>query len=133
MRTAETSESTEIRRMDARVPTSERQTPATRLRQPGLDWLAPAVLAVLLLVATWYQGGFALRHWAPVALLALVILATAAAGGGLRVPERAAQVALLGLWGLVAWTLLSALWADSPGNAVEGAGRTALYAALFTV
>jgi hypothetical protein len=119
--------------MDARVPISEPQTAETRLRQPGLEWLAPAALAVLLLVATWYQGGFALRHWAPVALLALVILTTAAASGGLWVPERAARVALLGLWGLVAWTLLSAVWADSPGNALEGAGRTALYAALFTV
>jgi hypothetical protein len=29
--------------------------------------------------------------------------------------------------------LASSLWADSPGRALEGAGRTALYAALFTV
>ena len=119
--------------MDARVPISGQETASSRHRDPGLDWLAPAALAVLLLVATWYQGGFAVRHWAPVALLALVILTAAAASGGLWVPERAARVALIALWGLAAWTVLSALWADSPGNALEGAGRTALYAALFTV
>ena len=133
MSTAETNESTDTKRMDARVPISEHHTAEGRLRQPALDWLAPTALAVLVLAATWFQGGFALRHWAPVALLALVILTAAAAGGGLFVPERAARVALLGLCGFAAWTLLSALWADSPGNALEGAGRTALYAALITV
>ena len=48
-------------------------------------------------------------------------------------PERAARIALVGLWGFAGWTLLSSVWADSPGRALEGAGRTALYAALFTV
>ena len=119
--------------MDARVPISEHQAAETRRSEPWLDWLAPAALAALLLVATWYQGGFALRHWGPVALLGLVTLTAAAATGGLWVSERAARVALVALWGLVGWTMLSALWADSPGTALEGAGRTALYAALFTV
>lgn len=100
---------------------------------PSYDWLAPAAVAVLLLVATWYDGAFALRHWAPVGVFALVIVAAAAAGGALAVPERAARVALAGLWGFVAWTLLSSLWAESAGRALEGSGRTALYAALFTV
>jgi O-antigen ligase len=98
-----------------------------------LDWVPPAALSVLLLVATWYNGAFALRHWAPVALLGLAILAAAAASGALWVPERAARLALLALWGFAAWTLLSAIWAESPGRALEGAGRTALYASLFTV
>ena len=124
---------TEIRRIDASVAVSASNGSDTRRDEPAFDWLAPAALSVLLLVATWYQGAFALRHWAPVALLALVILTTAAASGGLWVPERAARIALGGLWGFAVWTLLSSLWADSPGDALEGAGRTVLYAALFTV
>ena len=119
--------------MQARVPVTEAETTSRRSREPGLDWLGPAALSVLLLVATWYQGGFALRHWAPVALLALVMLTAAAASGGLWVPEPAARIALAGLWAFAGWTLLSSVWADSPGRAMEGAGRTALYAALFTV
>src|SRR3954453_9468186 len=134
MRTAETSETiTETRRMAARVPADDGDGTSGRRGDRLLDWLAPAALTVLMLLATLYNGAFAVRHWAPVALFALVILAAAAAIGALHVPERAARVALAGIWGFAAWTLASSLWADSPGRALEGAGRTALYAALFTV
>ena len=88
---------------------------------------------MFLLVATWYQGAFAVRYWAPVALLALAVLTAAAATGAISVPERATRIALGGIWALAVWSLLSALWADSPGRAIEGGTRTILYAALFTV
>jgi hypothetical protein len=132
-RASDTIESSEIRRMAARVPAPRANGTPSHARRVDLDWLASAALAALLLIATWYQGAFAVRHWAPVALFAFVILATAAAIGALYVPERAARLALAGIWGFAVWTLASALWADSAGRAVEGAGRTALYAALFTL
>lgn len=95
---------------------------------------APAALmAILLIVATWYQGAFALRHWGPAAILGLALLAAIAAAGGLRAADRPARVALAFVWSFAGWTLLSALWADSPGRALEGGGRTLLYAALVTL
>ena len=74
-----------------------------------------------------------MRHWAPVAVLALTVLAAAAAAGGLTVPERPLRVALAAIWMLACWSLLSSLWSESPAGAVEGASRTILYAALFTL
>jgi tetratricopeptide (TPR) repeat protein len=133
MKTTPTSERITTERMPARVASSAGERTSQRSPEPALDWIAPAALSVLLLIAAWYQGAFALRHWAPVALLALVMLTAAAATGGLTVPERAGRIALVALWGFAAWALLSVLWAESPGRAVEGAGRTVLYAALFTV
>jgi O-antigen ligase len=98
---------------------------------PGV--VAVGVLGLLLLVATWFEGAFALRHWAPVAILGLVAVATALVAGGLSVRGRAAQVAVAAIWAFAAWVLLSTLWAESAGRALEGSGRTLLYAALFTV
>src|SRR5687768_3513816 len=126
MRTAHENVRTEIRRTDASVAATGGNGTQMRSRELTFDWIAPATLSLLLLLATWYQGAFALRHWAPVALLALVILAAAAASGALWVPERAARIALAGLWAFAVWSLLSAVWADSPGRAIEGGGRTVL-------
>jgi hypothetical protein len=95
--------------------------------------LPVATLAILLLVATWYEGAFALRYWAPVAILGLVAVAAATIGGGLGVRGRSARVAIWMLWAFAAWSVLSAFWAESPVRALEGGGRTLLYAALFTV
>jgi hypothetical protein len=39
----------------------------------------------------------------------------------------------LAIWGYAIWTLLSMLWADSPGLAWEGANRTILFAALASL
>lgn len=86
--------------------------------------LAPVgLVAVLLLLATLFEGAFALRWWAPVALLVLVLLAV-----GARVTR--SRLEHLPAAALAAWALLSAVWGDTPGPAVEGAARTMLYAGL---
>jgi O-antigen ligase len=67
------------------------------------------------------------------AVLALTLLAALAATGGIRAGDKPVRVALICLWGFAGWTLASTLWAESPGRALEGSGRTLLYAALVTL
>ena len=43
------------------------------------------------------------------------------------------RVAVASIWGLVAFTALSALWSESPAGAWEGAARSVLFAAAFTL
>ena len=97
--------------------------------------LAPAGLIALLLVfAIVEDGAFDLRYWAPLAIFVLIILLTMLIGGGLRFPRtRPLIVALAAIWAFTAWTLLSAVWAQSAASAWEGGARTLLYAGLFTV
>jgi hypothetical protein len=94
---------------------------------------AVAVLGLLLLTATWFEGAFAVRYWAPVAILGLAALSAALFAGGAIVRDAAPRAAIAAIWVFAAWVLLSALWAESAGRALEGTGRTLLYAALFTV
>lgn len=95
---------------------------------------APAALvALLLVIATVYDGAFDVRHWAPVALFALVFLASARIAGGSLPVSRPVLVALVAIWALAAWSFMSISWAESRALALEGAGRTALYAGVATV
>ncbi|HEY7830565.1 MAG TPA: O-antigen ligase family protein [Solirubrobacteraceae bacterium] len=100
-------------------------------------WLVagPTVLVLALLVlATAYAGAFKVGQWAPPALFILIVLLTLLLrGGALALPDRWLTVALAGAWGLAGWAALSALWAASPGAALEGAGRLAMYAAILTL
>jgi len=100
-------------------------------------WLVagPTVLVLALLVlATAYAGAFKVAQWAPPALFILVVLLTLLVrGGALALPDRWLAVALAGAWGLAGWAAMSALWAASPGAALEGAGRLAMYAAILTL
>ncbi|MCW3064000.1 MAG: O-antigen polymerase, partial [Solirubrobacterales bacterium] len=105
--------------------------------RPGLPpgWLASALpigfVLLLLLLATAGQGAFTVDRWAPPALFAVLVLAVfQLAGGRARLRGRWPRLTIAALWGLAAWCLLSALWADSPGAAWEAGARTALYAAL---
>src|SRR5204862_7680719 len=92
--------------------------------------LVPVVVSVLLLfVALSVNGAFAVRHWAPICLFVLVILASARR----RSLGAAPLVAVLGLFGLAAWALASTLWAAAPGSALEGGARVLLYAGLFAL
>src|SRR3954453_12563460 len=109
---------------------------------PALGWgggggalaILPTALVVLLLVlATAYDGAFHLRHWAPTALLAVITLLAMHLAGGAVVPRGPVRVALVAIWAFAAWTLFSATWAQSAALAWEGANRTILYAALATL
>jgi|HubBroStandDraft_6_1064221.scaffolds.fasta_scaffold02896_3 hypothetical protein len=97
--------------------------------------IAPTVLVLALLVlATVYSGAFDVDQWGPPTLFILLLLLTLILrGGAARLPDRWVGLALGGAWGLVAWAAISAAWAGSPGAALEGAGREAMYAAVLTL
>ncbi len=121
-------------RMAPRVADGEPPPGGMLGRARGLVVAAPvAVVALLLLIATWSDGGFDVRYWAPITVLTLAFLVASLLAGGLRIDRGPFALAVAALWGLTAWTALSALWAESPALAWEGAGRTALYAALVTL
>jgi hypothetical protein len=84
-------------------------------------------------IACAFDGAFALRYWALIAILALSILIATQVAGGIQVDRGPLSIAVGLFWGFAAWTLLSSLWAESPARAWEGAARTILYAAVITV
>jgi hypothetical protein len=87
----------------------------------------------LLISATWLDGAFDLRYWAPIAMLGLVTLVAAQLAGGIRIDRGPRLIAVAAIWAFAGWTLLSAAWAESPALAWEGAARTILYATLVTL
>jgi O-Antigen ligase len=108
--------------------------------QPGHErsiWLVigPTVFVLALLVlATAYAGAFDVDQWAPPTLFILLMLLTfVLRGGQTQLPDRWVGLALAGAWGLAAWAAVSAVWAGSPGAALEGAGRQVMYAAILTL
>jgi predicted secreted protein len=110
-----------------RWPTvSLRETPAT----------VPALAAIVLFVV-WAtsQAGYPLTHWAPGALIVLVLLAIAVLAVPLRFAEIPVTVklALACLAGYTALSFLSILWAAAPAEAWEGANRTLLYLLVFAL
>jgi O-antigen ligase len=95
---------------------------------------APAgAVAALLIIACAFDGAFALRYWALIAILALTILIATQVGGGIQLDRGPLSIAVGLIWVFAAWALLSALWADSAADAWEEAARTMLYAAVVTV
>jgi hypothetical protein len=97
--------------------------------------IGPTVFVLALVVlATAYAGAFDVDQWAPPALFILLMLLTfVLRGGAVGLPDRWIGLALAGAWGLALWAAASATWAASPGAALEGAGRLALYAAILTL
>jgi O-antigen ligase/polysaccharide polymerase Wzy-like membrane protein len=140
MNSAETSTSGTDAFNDMASPYQEEQGVATAENHevtPGrgrrLAVVPATYLVMLLLLSTWWQGAFELQHWAPLTLFSLAVIVTVVVVGGVRVADRRVAVGVAGLWGLAAWGLLSATWADSPGDAIEDTGRCVFYAAVFTV
>lgn len=91
---------------------------------------APTVVAIaLLFVATWADGAFLVKSWAPLAVFALLAVAVGPHAG-----VRGAALAMAGLMaGLAGWALISTQWSAAPGRALEGGARDALYAALVAL
>ncbi|MEA2168813.1 MAG: hypothetical protein QOF76_2113, partial [Solirubrobacteraceae bacterium] len=116
----------------AAVPSGEPPAPShggtTVLRDFG-D-LAPTVAALLFIaLAIAFEGGFALRHWAPVGIFVVVLLAACRR----RRLSGNARIACALLWAFAVWTTVSVLWADVPGAAFEGGAQNLFYAALFAL
>jgi Flp pilus assembly protein TadD len=107
------------RRAVARVPRAVTAEQAARWAVGGA--------VVLALVLGRLEGGFAASRWAPAGIVLLWAALIAWALTRRRPPSRGVVVAL-GAYGLLtAWTLASVLWADTPGRALDAAGRTAVY------
>jgi O-antigen ligase len=81
------------------------------------------------------QAGYPLTHWAPGALIVLVLLAIAVGAVPPRFAEipRPVKLALACLGAYTALSYLSIAWASVPGEAWEGANRTLLYLMVFAL
>lgn len=89
---------------------------------------------MLTVVAVWWDGAFDMRYWAPLTLASLALLLALVCAGTLALPSgRALTLALGAIWAFAAYTMLSAVWSQSPDAAWEGAARAIFYAALFTL
>lgn len=96
----------------------------------------PALGALALLVA-WAanQDGFPQTHWAPGGLILLALLAIALGAAGLRAATipTPVRIAIAALAAYTAFSFLSILWANVPGDAWEGADRTLVYLIVFAL
>jgi hypothetical protein len=94
-------------------------------------------LGAIVLFVVWAtsEAGYPLTHWAPGALIVLVLLAIALGALPLRLAEtpRAVKLALACLAAYTTLSFLSILWAAAPGEAWEGANRTLLYLIVFAL
>ncbi len=107
-----------------------------RLASTGFSPTEVALGALPFGLFLWWvhaSGGYFATQWYPGALflVALVVVVLLAAPGLVSSPGRATVVALVALAGFTAWSYLSITWADVPGDAWDGANRTALYLVVF--
>lgn len=98
--------------------------------------LVPGLLVlVAAMVLSQFEGGYTKTVWYPLSLfvLALLVLVLVVAPPARTERSRAFDLAVLALGAYTAWSFLSMLWADTPGDAWEGANRTLLYWIAFTL
>lgn len=115
-------------------PRRARAQERLRLTRRRVLGAAPAgAVAALLIIACAFDGAFALRYWALIAVLVLTILISTQIASGIQLDRGPLSIAVGLVWAFAAWTLLSSLWAESAADAWEGAARTVLYAAVITV
>ena len=105
--------------------------PPPRTAASGALAAAPfGVALALLLIALWSDGAFALRHWGPLAVFIFAVLIFA---GTNALGSRAAAALVVAIWAFAGWSVMSALWADSPGRALEGGATNLFYAGLLSL
>jgi hypothetical protein len=94
-----------------------------------------AAILVGVIVLAESHGGFASSVWYPAALTALAMLAVLLLLATPRPQERSRGITLvLGAYGLFcAFSYLSALWADVPGQAWDAANRDLLYGIVLAI
>lgn len=94
-------------------------------------------LPVVAIVVAWMfdAGGYDRTAWAPGALGLLGLLVAVVVGLGDRSPslDRRTIGALGALGAYVAFSYCTILWAESPGEALEGSHRALLYWLAFTI
>jgi O-antigen ligase/polysaccharide polymerase Wzy-like membrane protein len=110
--------------------------PMRRVSQGSVECTIVGVAALAIFV--WWTsqaGGYFERDWMTGTLLLLVVGASSVIGQRreLMLPGRAATVALGALAAYVAWSFLSIVWAQTPGDALEGARRALAYLLFFAV
>ena len=90
-------------------------------------------LPAVPVVAAWilwghYHGGYFARSWYPGALGALALLVALVVARRRVLPaSRPVALALGLLMGLVAWSYLSLLWSDTPGDGLTASNKFLLY------
>src|SRR5215217_3360276 len=120
-------------RHEAAAPAAAGTRSARRRRAAGLGALLVLVpLVISLGLSPFFDGFYDAELWVPIGL-ALVVALTA--GLIARPPRLNGPTRLLvgGLGALAAWSLLSALWADSIEQAVVNGNRLVLYVVLAGV
>ena len=93
-----------------------------------------ALALVPLLTLSYLNGGYFPTVWYPAALflVALLFVGVLALPSGGR-PPTAVLVAIGALLAYAAWSYLSIGWSDQRSDSWDGANRTALYAAVFSL
>jgi hypothetical protein len=105
-----------------------------RVSAADLRVLIPA-LAVAALTVLWaaHDGGYDADtwYWGALAMLALAGVVWVGNHSGWPFFGRPLSIAVLALAAYVAWSYLSILWADAPGQALDGSNRALMYLLLF--
>ena len=88
--------------MQARVANPREE--AEPLRNSLAEAAPAAALALLLVLATWLDGAFDLRYWAPIAVFGLAALVAAQLTGGITIERGPRLLAAIAVWAFAGWT-----------------------------
>lgn len=116
------------------TPPVETEAGDGRRRLAGLRWETVPIVALAgaIAVSPWFYGGYSSGIWAPAGLVLMVILIALLIGRPAPITKPAA-IALTGLVGLAAWSLVSSSWSSSSHLATVAADRWAFYAMALAV